>query len=191
GTLYPDVIESGKREGNLAANIKLHHNVGGLPEQLGFELVEPLRDLFKDEVRVVGEYLGLPEDMVWRHPFPGPGLAVRIIGEITPKRLEVLRQADEILIDEIRAAGLYRSISQALAVLVPVATVGVMGDERSYDNVVAIRAVETTDFMTADFSHIPYEVLGLISSRIINEVRGINRVVYDISSKPPATIEWE
>jgi GMP synthase (glutamine-hydrolysing) len=191
GTLYPDVIESGKREGNLAANIKLHHNVGGLPEQLGFELVEPLRDLFKDEVRVVGEYLGLPEDMVWRHPFPGPGLAVRIIGEITPKRLEVLRQADEILIDEIRAAGLYRNISQALAVLVPVATVGVMGDERSYDNVVAIRAVETTDFMTADFSHIPYEVLGLISSRIINEVRGINRVVYDISSKPPATIEWE
>jgi GMP synthase (glutamine-hydrolysing) len=191
GTLYPDVIESGKREGNLAANIKLHHNVGGLPEQLGFELVEPLRDLFKDEVRVVGEYLGLPEDMVWRHPFPGPGLAVRIIGEITPKRLEVLRQADEILIDEIRAAGLYRNISQALAVLVPVATVGVMGDERSYDNVIAIRAVETTDFMTADFSHIPYEVLGLISSRIINEVRGVNRVVYDISSKPPATIEWE
>jgi GMP synthase (glutamine-hydrolysing) len=191
GTLYPDVIESGKREGNLAANIKLHHNVGGLPEQLGFQLVEPLRDLFKDEVRVVGEYLGLPEDMVWRHPFPGPGLAVRIIGEITPKRLEVLRQADEILIDEIRAAGLYRNISQALAVLVPVATVGVMGDERSYDNVIAIRAVETTDFMTADFSHIPYEVLGLISSRIINEVRGVNRVVYDISSKPPATIEWE
>ena len=191
GTLYPDVIESGKKDGNLAANIKLHHNVGGLPEQLGFELVEPLRDLFKDEVRVVGEYLGLPEDMVWRHPFPGPGLAVRIIGEITPKRLEVLRQADEILIDEIRAAGLYRNISQALAVLVPVATVGVMGDERSYDNVIAIRAVETTDFMTADFSHIPYEVLGLIASRIINEVRGVNRVVYDISSKPPATIEWE
>ena len=158
---------------------------------LGFELVEPLRDLFKDEVRLVGEYLGLPEDMVWRHPFPGPGLAVRIIGEITPKRLEVLRQADEILIDEIKAAGLYRNISQALAVLLPVATVGVMGDERSYDNVIAIRAVETTDFMTADFSHIPYEVLGLIASRIINEVRGVNRVVYDISSKPPATIEWE
>jgi GMP synthase (glutamine-hydrolysing) len=191
GTLYPDVIESGKRDGNLAANIKLHHNVGGLPEQLGFELVEPLRDLFKDEVRVVGEYLGLPEDIVWRHPFPGPGLAVRIIGEITPQRLEVLRQADEILIDEIRAAGLYRNISQALAVLVPVATVGVMGDERSYDNVIAIRAVETTDFMTADFSRIPYEVLGLIANRIINEVRGVNRVVYDISSKPPATIEWE
>jgi GMP synthase (glutamine-hydrolysing) len=191
GTLYPDVIESGKRDGNLAANIKLHHNVGGLPEQLGFELVEPLRDLFKDEVRIVGEYLGLPEDMVWRHPFPGPGLAVRIIGEVTPKRLEVLRAADEILIDEIRAAGLYRNISQALAVLVPVGTVGVMGDERSYDNVIAIRAVETVDFMTADFSQIPYEVLGLIANRIINEVRGVNRVVYDISSKPPATIEWE
>ncbi len=191
GTLYPDVIESGSKDGNPAANIKLHHNVGGLPEQLGFELVEPLRDLFKDEVRVVGEFLGLPEDMVWRHPFPGPGLAVRIIGEITPERLSVLRAADEILIDEIQAAGLYRQISQALAVLVPVSTVGVMGDERSYENVVALRAVETTDFMTADFSHIPFEVLGRISSRIINEVRGVNRVVYDISSKPPATIEWE
>ena len=191
GTLYPDVIESGSKDGNPAANIKLHHNVGGLPEQLGFELVEPLRDLFKDEVRIVGEFLGLPEDMVWRHPFPGPGLAVRIIGEITPGRLSVLRAADEILIDEIRAAGLYRQISQALAVLVPVSTVGVMGDERSYENVVALRAVETTDFMTADFSHIPFAVLGRISSRIINEVRGVNRVVYDISSKPPATIEWE
>ncbi len=191
GTLYPDVIESGHKDGNPAANIKLHHNVGGLPAQLGFELVEPLRDLFKDEVRVVGEYLGLPDDIVWRHPFPGPGLGVRILGEVTPKRLEVLRAADEILIDEIKAAGLYPKISQALAVLVPVSTVGVMGDERSYENVVAIRAVDTTDFMTADFSHIPYEVLGTISSRIINEVRGVNRVVYDISSKPPATIEWE
>jgi GMP synthase (glutamine-hydrolysing) len=191
GTLYPDVIESGSKDGNPAANIKLHHNVGGLPAQLGFELIEPLRDLFKDEVRVVGEYLGLPEDTIWRHPFPGPGLAVRVIGEVTPARLEVLRNADEILIDEIKAAGLYRRISQALAVLVPVSTVGVMGDERSYENVVAIRAVETTDFMTADFSHIPYEVLSTISSRIINEVRGVNRVVYDISSKPPATIEWE
>ncbi len=191
GTLYPDVIESGSKDGNPAANIKLHHNVGGLPEELGFELVEPLRDLFKDEVRQVGEHLGLPEDMVWRHPFPGPGLAVRIIGEITPERLEVLRAADEILIDEIKAAGLYRQISQALAVLVPVSTVGVMGDERSYESVIALRAVETTDFMTADFSHIPYEVLGIISSRIINEVRGVNRVVYDVSSKPPATIEWE
>jgi len=191
GTLYPDVIESGHKDGNLAANIKLHHNVGALPTELGFELVEPLRDLFKDEVRRVGEHLGLPEDMVWRHPFPGPGLGVRIIGEITEKRLKVLREADDILIEEIKAVGLYRQISQALAVLVPVGTVGVMGDERSYENVIVVRAVETKDFMTADFSRIPYEVLGLIASRIINEVRGVNRVVYDISSKPPATIEWE
>jgi GMP synthase (glutamine-hydrolysing) len=191
GTLYPDVIESGSKDGNPAANIKLHHNVGGLPAELDFELIEPLRELFKDEVRLVGEYLGLPEDIVWRHPFPGPGLAVRIIGDVTPERLEVLRSADEILIDEIKSAGLYRKISQALAVLVPVSTVGVMGDERSYENVIAIRAVETSDFMTADFSQIPYEILGEISSRIINEVRGVNRVVYDISSKPPATIEWE
>jgi len=191
GTLYPDVIESGSKDGNPAANIKLHHNVGGLPVEMDFELIEPLRDLFKDEVRVVGEYLGLPEDIVWRHPFPGPGLAVRIVGEVTPQRLEILRAADEILIDEIKSARLYRKVSQALAVLVPVLTVGVMGDERSYENVIAIRAVETVDFMTADFSQIPYEVLGIISSRIINEVRGVNRVVYDISSKPPATIEWE
>jgi GMP synthase (glutamine-hydrolysing) len=191
GTLYPDVIESGSKDGNLAANIKLHHNVGALPAELGFELIEPLRDLFKDEVRLVGEYLGLPEDIVWRHPFPGPGLAVRIIGEITPERLRILRAADEILIDEIKSAGWYRKISQALAVLLPVSTVGVMGDERSYENVIAIRTVETKDFMTADFSQVPYEVLASISSRIINEVRGVNRVVYDISSKPPATIEWE
>ncbi|MHC4644845.1 MAG: glutamine-hydrolyzing GMP synthase [Planctomycetota bacterium] len=191
GTLYPDVIESGSKDGGPAANIKIHHNVGGLPAELGFELVEPLRDLFKDEVRLVGEYLGLPEDMVWRHPFPGPGLAVRIVGEVTPERLEILRSADEILIDEIKSAGLYRKISQALVVLVPVSTVGVMGDERSYENVIAIRAVETPDFMTADFSQIPYDVLAMISSRIINEVRGVNRVVYDVSSKPPATIEWE
>ncbi len=191
GTLYPDVIESGSRDGGPAANIKLHHNVGALPAELGFELIEPLRDLFKDEVRLVGEYLGLPEDIIWRHPFPGPGLAVRIIGEVTPQRLEILRAADEILIDEIKAAGLYRKISQALAILIPVSTVGVMGDERSYENVIAIRAVETSDFMTADFSQVPFEVLAVISSRIINEVRGVNRVVYDISSKPPATIEWE
>lgn len=191
GTLYPDVIESGSKDGNPAANIKVHHNVGGLPSELGFELIEPLRELFKDEVRVVGEYLGLPEDIVWRHPFPGPGLAVRIIGEVTEQRLDVLRRADEILIEEIKSAGLYRKISQALAVLLPVSTVGVMGDERTYEGVIAIRAVETPDFMTADFSRIPYEVLGMISSRIINEVRGVNRVVYDISSKPPATIEWE
>lgn len=191
GTLYPDVIESGNKDGNLAANIKLHHNVGGLPEQLGFELVEPLRDLFKDEVRLVGEYLGLPEDMVWRHPFPGPGLAVRVLSDITEAKLAVLREADDILIEEIKSAGLYRQISQALAVLLPVGTVGVMGDERSYEHVIALRCVETTDFMTADFSHVPHEVLGRIASRIINEVRGVNRVVYDISSKPPATIEWE
>lgn len=191
GTLYPDVIESGSKDGNPAANIKIHHNVGGLPAELNFELIEPLRELFKDEVRVVGEYLGLPEEIVWRHPFPGPGLAVRIIGEVTPQRLEILRAADEVLTDEIKSAGLYRTISQALAVLLPISTVGVMGDERTYENVIAIRAVETTDFMTADFSRIPYEVLAIISSRIINEVRGVNRVVYDISSKPPATIEWE
>jgi len=191
GTLYPDVIESGSTKSGPAASIKLHHNVGGLPAEMKFKLIEPLRDLFKDEVRIVGEYLGLPEDVVWRHPFPGPGLAVRIVGEVTSERLQILRAVDEILIDEIKSAGLYRKISQALAVLLPVSTVGVMGDERSYENVVAIRAVETTDFMTADFSHIPYEVLGVISNRIINEVRGVNRVVYDISSKPPATIEWE
>jgi len=198
GTLYPDVIESGgprrfasQTEAAGAANIKIHHNVGGLPDELGFELIEPLRDLFKDEVRLVGEYLGLPEDIVWRHPFPGPGLAVRVIGEVTPQRLQTLRAADEILMDEIKSAGLYRKISQALVVLIPVSTVGVMGDERSYENVIAVRAVETPDFMTAGFSQIPYEVLGVISSRIINEVRGVNRVVYDVSSKPPATIEWE
>jgi len=191
GTLYPDVIESGQKDGNPAANIKLHHNVGGLPEELGFELIEPLRDLFKDEVRILGKHLGLPEDMVWRHPFPGPGLAVRIAGEITADRLNVLRDADEILIEEIIAAGLYNSIGQAFAVLLPVGSVGVMGDDRSYENTIAIRAVETTDFMTADWVHLPYEVLGRISNRIINEVRGVNRVVYDISSKPPATIEWE
>ncbi len=191
GTLYPDVIESGSKDGNLAANIKLHHNVGGLPAELGFTLVEPLRDLFKDEVRLVGEYLGLPEDLVWRHPFPGPGLAVRVLGEVNESRLAILREADDILIEEIRAAGLYRNVSQTLAVLLPIGTVGVMGDQRSYDHVIAIRSVDTTDFMTADFSRIPHDVLGRIANRIINEVRGVNRVVYDISSKPPATIEWE
>jgi len=191
GTLYPDVIESGAKDGNPAANIKLHHNVGGLPAELGFELIEPLRDLFKDEVRLVGRYLALPDDIICRHPFPGPGLAVRIIGEVTPERLKTVQAADQILLDEIKSAGLYKKVSQALTVLVPVATVGVMGDERSYENVIAIRVVETRDFMTADFSRIPYEILGVISNRIINEVRGINRVVYDISSKPPATIEWE
>jgi GMP synthase (glutamine-hydrolysing) len=191
GTLYPDVIESGHGYAGTAANIKLHHNVGGLPEQLGFELVEPLRDLFKDEVRKVGEVLGLPESIVWRHPFPGPGLAVRIIGPITPERLAILRAADEIVLEELVAANLYRKTAQVFAVFLPIATVGVMGDARTYDGVIAIRAVESQDFMTADWARIPFDVLAQMSNRIINEVRGVNRVVYDISSKPPATIEWE
>jgi GMP synthase (glutamine-hydrolysing) len=191
GTLYPDVIESGHGHAGNAANIKLHHNVGGLPEQLGFELVEPLRELFKDEVRKVGAVLGLPEQIVWRHPFPGPGLAVRIIGDVTEERLRVLRDADEIVLDELVASGLYRKTAQVFAVLLPIGTVGVMGDARSYDSVIAIRSVDSQDFMTADWSRIPYEVLAIMSNRIINEVRGVNRVVYDISSKPPATIEWE
>ncbi|MDB5294829.1 MAG: guaA [Phycisphaerales bacterium] len=191
GTLYPDVIESGHGYAGTAANIKLHHNVGGLPEELGFELVEPLRELFKDEVRKVGEVLGLPENLVWRHPFPGPGLAVRVIGEVTPERLRVLRDADEIVLEELVANGLYRKTSQVFAALLPIGTVGVMGDARSYDSVVAIRAVESQDFMTADWARIPFDVLATMSNRIINEVRGVNRVVYDISSKPPATIEWE
>jgi GMP synthase (glutamine-hydrolysing) len=191
GTLYPDVIESGHGYAGTAANIKLHHNVGGLPEQLGFELVEPLRELFKDEVRKVGEVLGLPEHIVWRHPFPGPGLAVRILGDVTPERLRLLRDADEIVLEELVSNGLYRKTSQVFAALLPIGTVGVMGDARSYDSVVAIRAVESEDFMTADWARLPYEVLATMSNRIINEVRGVNRVVYDISSKPPATIEWE
>jgi GMP synthase (glutamine-hydrolysing) len=191
GTLYPDVIESGHGHAGATANIKLHHNVGGLPEQLGFELVEPLRELFKDEVRRVGEVLGLPEKLVWRHPFPGPGLAVRVVGEITPERLRILRDADEIVLEELTANNLYRKTAQVFAVLLPIGTVGVMGDARSYDSVVAIRAVESQDFMTADWARIPYDVLATMSNRIINEVRGVNRVVYDISSKPPATIEWE
>ena len=193
GTIYPDVIESGHGPHGHAAVIKSHHNVGGLPEELGFELVEPLRLLFKDEVRMLGEALGLAEDMVWRHPFPGPGLAVRIAGEVTPERLELLRSADEILLEELTAANWYRKIAQAFAVLVPVASVGVMGDGRSYEgqHLVVLRMVETTDFMTADWVHVDYELLGTISNRIINEVPGINRVTYDISSKPPSTIEWE
>ena len=191
GTLYPDVIESGAAADGPAATIKLHHNVGGLPDDLQFELIEPLRDLFKDEVRQLGINLGLPEHIVWRHPFPGPGLAVRCLGEITKPRLETLREADAIVLQELRDAGLMRKIAQAFAVLLPVQSVGVMGDARTYENALAIRAVETEDFMTADWSHIPYEVLGRMSTRIINEVRGVNRVVYDISSKPPATIEWE
>jgi len=191
GTLYPDVIESGQSLAGTAANIKLHHNVGGLPAELGFDLIEPLRDLFKDEVRRLGEVLGLPEPMVWRHPFPGPGLAVRVMGDITKPKLDLLRDCDEILLEEIVANNLYRSTSQVFAVLTNTQAVGVMGDGRTYESVIAIRAVETQDFMTADWARIPYDILATISNRIINEVRGVNRVVYDISSKPPATIEWE
>jgi GMP synthase (glutamine-hydrolysing) len=191
GTLYPDVIESGGTPDGPAANIKTHHNVGGLPKELGFELIEPLRTLFKDEVRRLGKELGLPDEIVWRHPFPGPGLAVRCLGLITGSRLETLRQADAILLDELKQAGWYRQTAQAFAVLLPVQSVGVMGDGRTYENVIALRAVQTDDFMTADWAHLPYELLAKISTRIINQVKGVNRVVYDISSKPPATIEWE
>ncbi|MHC5028103.1 MAG: glutamine-hydrolyzing GMP synthase [Planctomycetota bacterium] len=191
GTLYPDVIESGHGHSGEAANIKLHHNVGGLPEDLGFDLVEPLRSLFKDEVRKLGEVLGLPAHIVWRHPFPGPGLAVRVLGAVTREKLDLLRECDEIVLEEIIANNLYRATDQVFAVLLPVQSVGVMGDGRTYESVVAVRAVETQDFMTADWARIPYDVLAEISNRIINEVRGVNRVVYDISSKPPATIEWE
>ncbi len=191
GTLYPDVIESGHGYAGEAANIKLHHNVGGLPAELGFDLIEPLRNLFKDEARKLGEVLGLPKQMVWRHPFPGPGLAVRVLGEVTPEQLDLVRDADEILLEEIVANNLYRQTAQVFAVLLPVKAVGVMGDGRTHEQVIAIRAVESRDFMTADWARIPYDVLATISNRIINEVRGVNRVVYDISSKPPATIEWE
>src|SRR5438445_3783488 len=191
GTLYPDVIESGAMGDGPAATIKTHHNVGGLPQELGFELIEPLKDLFKDEVRRLGLELGLPEALVWRHPFPGPGLAVRCLGPVTATRLETLRQADAILLEELKQSGWYRQTAQAFAVLLPVQSVGVMGDYRTYENVIAVRAVQTDDFMTADWSHLPYELLGKISTHIINQVSGVNRVVYDISSKPPATIEWE
>jgi GMP synthase (glutamine-hydrolysing) len=191
GTLYPDVIESTSRETPNARTIKTHHNVGGLPADLRFQLVEPLRYLFKDEVRRVGIELGLPEDMVWRQPFPGPGLAIRVIGEVTRERLEVLRAADWVVIDEIKRSGLYRKVWQSFAILTPISSVGVMGDGRTYANVVAIRIVESDDAMTADWARVPYDVLGLMSRRIVNEVAGVNRVVYDISSKPPSTIEWE
>ena len=191
GTLYPDVIESGGAADGPTATINIHHNVGGLPEQLGFELIEPLRDLFKDEVRRLGIELGLPDTLVWRHPFPGPGLAVRCLGEVTPQRLEILRQADAIFLEELRDAGLLRATAQAFAVLLPVQAVGVMGDARTYESVIALRAVETDDFMTADWSRLPHDLLARVSTRITNTVKGINRVVYDVTSKPPGTIEWE
>jgi GMP synthase (glutamine-hydrolysing) len=191
GTIYPDVIESRSRESKTSARIKTHHNVGGLPEVMDLEVVEPLRRLFKDEVRRVGAELGIPEDILWRHPFPGPGLAVRVIGAITRERLDVLRKADAIFLEELRAADLYRGVAQAFAVLTPVQSVGVMGDYRTYGSLVALRAVTTEDFMTADWARIPYDVLARISARIVNEVPEVNRVVYDVSSKPPATIEWE
>ncbi|HQU08472.1 MAG: GMP synthase (glutamine-hydrolyzing) [Verrucomicrobia bacterium 21-51-4] len=191
GTLYPDVIESVSINGNPSATIKTHHNVGGLPEGMRFELLEPFRELFKDEVRAIGTKLGLPDEMVHRHPFPGPGLAIRIMGAVNLERLDWVRRSDAIFMEELRNAGLYRKIWQAFTVFLPVRTVGVMGDERTHDYVLALRAVESQDAMTADWSKIPYEVLQKTSSRIVNEVRGINRVVYDITSKPPGTIEWE
>jgi GMP synthase (glutamine-hydrolysing) len=190
GTLYPDVIESVSFKGP-SATIKTHHNVGGLPERMRFKLVEPLRELFKDEVREVGALLGLPAEIIWRQPFPGPGLAIRVLGEVTEDRLEVLREADAIVQDEVRRAGLEHELWQAFAVLLPVKTVGVMGDFRTYAQVIALRAVMSQDAMTADWARLPYDLLGKISSRIINEVKGVNRVVFDISSKPPSTIEWE
>jgi GMP synthase (glutamine-hydrolysing) len=191
GTIYPDVIESAGAKTGKAHNIKSHHNVGGLPDYMTLKLLEPLRELFKDEVRAIGEELGLPHRMVWRHPFPGPGLGVRILGEIKKEYCDILRQADAIYIDELYQSGHYDKISQAFAVFLPVKSVGVMGDGRTYEYVIALRAVETMDFMTAGWYPMPYADLARISNRIINEVRGINRVTYDISSKPPATIEWE
>jgi len=190
GTLYPDIIESVSFKGP-SATIKSHHNVGGLPEKMGFKLIEPLKELFKDEVRAVGRELGIPEILIGRHPFPGPGLAVRILGAITKERIATLQKADAIYIEELRNTGLYDKIWQAFAVHLPVNTVGVMGDERTYEAVIGLRAVTSTDGMTADWFPMPYDVLAKISNRIINEVEGVNRVVYDVSSKPPATIEWE
>ena len=191
GTLYPDVIESVSAFGGPTSVIKSHHNVGGLPKKMKLKLIEPLKYLFKDEVRLLGKALGLPDDLVWRQPFPGPGLAIRIIGEITPRRLTVLRNVDELLLEEIKNAGYYKKLWQSFAVLLPIKSVGVMGDQRTYENIVAIRAVTSKDAMTADWARLPHKFLGKISNRIINEVKGVNRVVYDISSKPPSTIEWE
>jgi len=191
GTIYPDVIESASAKTKKAHTIKSHHNVGGLPDTLHLKLLEPLRELFKDEVRELGIALGLPHDMVYRHPFPGPGLGVRILGEVRRDFADLLRQADAIFIEELRASGWYEKTSQAFAVFLPVKSVGVMGDGRTYDYVVALRAVVTSDFMTAHWAELPYTLLGKVSNRIINEIRGINRVVYDVSGKPPATIEWE
>ena len=191
GTLYPDVIESGGATDGPAATIKLHHNVGGLPAELGFDLIEPLRELFKDEVRRLGLELGLPEEVVWRHPFPGPGLAVRCLGEVTEEKLNTLRKADTIFLEELHKSGWYRKTAQAFAVLLPVQSVGVMGDGRTYENAVCLRCVQTDDFMTADWSRLPEDLLARVATTIINKVKGVNRVVYDISSKPPATIEWE
>ncbi len=191
GTLYPDVIESVSATGGPSAVIKSHHNVGGLPKSLHLQLVEPLRDLFKDEVRAIGKVIAMPEPLLKRQPFPGPGLAIRILGNVTDERLEILREADERVLEEIKKANLYNSVWQSFAVLLPIKTVGVMGDQRTYENVIAVRCVSSLDGMTADWVQLPYDLLGRISNRIINEVRGVNRVVYDISSKPPATIEWE
>ena len=191
GTLYPDVIESVSFKGGPSAVIKSHHNVGGLPEKMQLKLLEPFRELFKDEVRALGREMGISDEIINRQPFPGPGLAIRILGEVTPERLKVLCAADKIILQEVKAAGLYNDLWQSFAVLLPVKTVGVMGDARTYEDVIAIRAVTSTDGMTADWAHLPYELLGKLSNRIINEVHGVNRVVYDISSKPPGTIEWE
>jgi GMP synthase (glutamine-hydrolysing) len=191
GTTYPDVIESVPIDGNPSAMIKSHHNVGGLPEKMNLELVEPLAKLFKDEVREVGRQLGLPDEIVLRQPFPGPGLGVRIIGSVTKDAVKTLQEADAIVVDEMKKAGLYYKIWQTFAVFLPLKTVGVMGDERTYENVIAMRAVDSSDGMTADWVKLPYDLMGTISNRIINEVRGVNRVVYDLTSKPPGTIEWE
>jgi GMP synthase (glutamine-hydrolysing) len=191
GTLYPDLIESRSAFGGPSAVIKSHHNVGGLPKTMKLQLIEPLKHLFKDEVRLLGKELGLPRDVVWRQPFPGPGLAVRIIGDVNIQRLSVLRKADTILIEEIRASNLYYKLWQAFAILLPLKSVGIMGDQRTYENIIAIRAVTSDDAMTADWARLPQDLLARVSTRMINEVRGINRVVYDISSKPPSTIEWE